>query len=181
MDATTHDGVVTDPNLAPLADKTVGDDAVQKVQLASAFQARTGRPWFLAAGFRKPHMPWRFPKSFLQYYSAPAEIKLAAHKTMDLSVPPIAHHTPDLQQQAGGDPYHPMPDVTAQWDRLSYYAAVSWVDSQIGRVLDELDSTKATPDTLIVLHSDHGWNLGEHGQWQKCGITSRKLAFHPAL
>ena len=101
-------------------------------------------------------MPWRFPKSFLQYYPKPEEIKLAEHQTMDPSVPPIAHHTPDLQAQAGGDPYHPMPAVTAHWDRLSYYASVSWIDRQIGRVLDQLDAEKATPETLVLLHSDHG-------------------------
>eukprot|EP01050_Picozoa_sp_SAG11_P002500 SAG11_NODE_128_length_15542_cov_6.432105_2_plen_645_part_00 len=163
--STTDSGVVTDPEIGPLCDKTIGDDAVAKLQLASAFTARTGRPWFLAAGFRKPHMPWRFPKRFLQYYPAAAEIELAAHPTMDASVPPIAHHTPDLQAQAGGDPYHTMPNMTAQWDRLSYYAAVSWTDSQIGRVLDELETLQMKANTLIILHSDHGWNLGEHGQW----------------
>ena len=155
LDAAAHDGTVSDPNVAPLCDKIIGDDAVAKLQLATAFQKRTGRPWFLAAGFRKPHMPWRFPKSFLQLYSPPAGIKLAEHRTLDPSVPPIAHHTPDLQSQSGGDPYNPMPNETAQWSRLSYYAAVSWVDSQIGRVLDELDTLKATKNTLIVLHSDH--------------------------
>ena len=100
-------------------------------------------------------MPWRFPQSFLEHYPPPAGIALAAHRTMDPSVPPIAHHTPDLQAQAGGDPYSPMPNITAQWDRLSYYGSVSWTDSQIGRVLDAIDVAKVTPDTLIVLHSDH--------------------------
>ena len=69
---------------------------------------------------------------------------------------PLAAAVLAPQAQAGGDPYHPMPAVTAHWDRLSYYASVTWVDSQIGRVLDQLDTVKATPETLIILHSDHG-------------------------
>jgi iduronate 2-sulfatase len=75
-----------------------------------------------------------------------------------------------------------------QHDRLYYYSAVSWVDSRIGAVLDELDRQALTSETLVVMHADHGWNLGgkstifshvytpthaymrssaEHGQWQK--------------
>jgi len=60
-----------------------------------------------------------------------------------------------------------MADTIAQHDRLYYYSAVSWVDSRVGAVLAELDSLGLTDDTLVVMHSDHGWNLGEHGQWQK--------------
>ncbi len=191
--AADHNGVISDPDQAPLCDKTIGDDAVAKLQLASAFKQRTGRPWFLAAGFRKPHMPWRFPKSFLQYYGVPAQIELAKHRTMDPSVPPIAHHTPDLQSQSGGDPYHPMPNLTAQWSRLSYYGAVSCalpsvhvcghrlhsvsltlflrltgVDSQIGRVIDTLTEVKATADTLIVFHSDHVSQPTQHADARAC-------------
>lgn len=158
---------MNDPDLAPLCDKIIGDDAVAKLQLASAFKKQTGRPWFLNVGFRKPHMGWRFPAAFLKYYAAPEDTVLAAHPTMDMSVPSIAHHTPDLGSQDGGNPYMPMPNTTAQWSRLSYYSAVSWVDSQLGRVISELDTQKQTAETLVVLHADHGWNLGEHGQWQK--------------
>lgn len=100
IQAAAADGTVTDPNVAPLCDKIIGDDAVAKLKLAAAFTVRTGRPWFLACGFRKPHMPWRFPASFLQLYAPPAGIKLAEHRTLDPSVPPIAHHTPDLQSKS---------------------------------------------------------------------------------
>ena len=164
LTAATEEGVMTDPNLANLCDKTIADDAIAKLQLASAFKKETGRPFFLNCGFRKPHMAWRYPAAFLKYYPDPSAIVTAAHPTMDPSVPPIAHHTPDLQSQAGGNPFVVMNKTTAQWSRLSYYSAVSWMDSQLGRVVDELDTQKLTDDTLIVLHSDHGWNLGEHGE-----------------
>jgi len=165
---TTAAGDPTDTNTtAALCDKTIGDDAVAKLELASHLAGTTGRPFFLASGFRKPHMPWRFPKHFLEQYPAPAEIAAALHPIMDASVPPIAHHTPDLQSQGGGDPYHALNTSLAQLDRLFYYASATWTDSQIGRVLSRLDTLRHTDDTVVVFHSDHGWALGEHGQWQK--------------
>jgi iduronate 2-sulfatase len=112
-------------------------------------------------------MPWRFPSPWLSHLPPAAEIALAAHPTMDRSVPPIAHHTPDLQSQAGGDPFDAMNATLARLDRLFYYSSVAWMDSQVGRVIDELDTLGLTDSTLTVLHSDHGWALGEHGQWQK--------------
>jgi len=162
----TEEGVVNDGS-APLADKVIGDDAVAKLRLASLQQKATGRPFFLAVGFRKPHMPWRFPKPFLDKYPAADGIAVAQHPTMHSSVPTIAHHSPDLQTKAGGDPFHPMNKSLAQHERLYYYGAISWVDSRVGLVLSELDSLSLTQSTLTVLHSDHGWALGEHGQWQK--------------
>ena len=112
-------------------------------------------------------MPWRFPAPYTKFYPDIGQIKLAVHPTMDETVPSIAHHTPDLQFQEGGNPYKKMNDTLAQHDRLYYYSAVSWTDSRIGVVLTELDALGLTDDTLVVMHSDHGWNLGEHGQWQK--------------
>ena len=100
---------------------------------------------------------WRFPAPYTKLYPPVGSIELAAHPTMDASVPPIAHHTPDLQFQNGGNPYVKMNDTLAQHDRLYYYSAVSWVDSRIGAVLDELDKQELTQETLVVMHSDHGW------------------------
>ena len=165
---TDKDGHPTDPaNVAPLCDKTIGDDAVAKLQLAAKYATVAGRPFMLAAGFRKPHMPWRFPKTLLDEYPAATEITTALYPTLDPSVPPIAHHTPDLQSMGGGDPWHALNKTYAQLDRLFYYASASWTDLQIGRVLAELDTLALTASTLVVFHSDHGWALGEHGQWQK--------------
>mgnify|MGYP002630480508 CR=1 FL=1 len=93
---------------------------------------------------------------------------LGAEQGLDASVPPIAHHSPDLGSESGlPSPYVPMDRSLAQHERLYYYAATSWVDSRIGLVLGELDRLELAPITLAVLHSDHGWALGEHGQWQK--------------
>jgi hypothetical protein len=147
----------------PLADKIVADDALTKLELAAAGLHDTGRPFLLAAGFRKPHMSWRFPKPFLDFYPDADQIQVAAHPTQDYSIPPIAHRDPTLQSS----PYLAMDTALAQTNRLFYYAAISWVDSQIGRVLNKLEELGLANETLTILHSDHGWSLGESGQWQK--------------
>lgn len=164
---TDADGNTDPTQTASLCDKTIGDDAIAKLEIGAKHQVSTGRPFMLSVGFRKPHMPWRFPKHFLDNYPPAEQIAIALHPTMDPSVPPIAHHTPDLGSMGGGDPWHALNKSYAQQDRLFYYAAATWTDSQIGRVLDKLDSLALTPSTLVVFHSDHGWALGEHGQWQK--------------
>jgi len=60
-----------------------------------------------------------------------------------------------------------MDDTSARRFRLYYAATISWVDTQLGRVLDELSATGLSNDTIVVMHSDHGWSLGEQGEWQK--------------
>merc|ERR1711968_211979 len=89
---------------APLCDKIISDDAILKLRLAASYREKTGRPFFLAAGFRKPHMPWRFPEPFLSHYPDVSNIATAAHPTLHVSVPPIAHHSPDLGSQNGASP-----------------------------------------------------------------------------
>lgn len=157
-----------DPDeLVPFEDKVIADEALKKLEIASEYTQRTGKPFFLAVGFRKPHMPWKFPAPWLAELPPLEETETALHPTMDASVPVIAHHGPDLQD----DPFH-FPSATfnltmARAARFFYHAAVAWMDFQVGRVVDALDASGLANDTLVVLHSDHGWSLGEHGQWQK--------------
>jgi arylsulfatase A-like enzyme len=65
------------------------------------------------------------------------------------------------------DPYVPLARAAAQLERRQYYAAVSWVDRQIGSVLDALEESGLAADTAVVLHADHGFSLGEQGEWEK--------------
>lgn len=161
---TTEDGIVRHPRKTKqLCDRVIADDAVVKLRLAAQNRQDTGQPFFLAAGFRKPHLPFRFPESMLSLLPPEDKVDVALHPTLDASVPPIAHHDSGPQ----GNPYIPVDNRTARQWRLYYRAAVAWADSQIGRVLSELDSLGLTNETMVVLHSDHGWSLGEHGEWQK--------------
>ncbi len=160
----TRDGTLLEAgDDAQLCDRVIADDAVVKLRLATSSRARGGAPWFLAAGFRKPHTPFRVPAPWVRDFPGVDETDVAAHATLDGSVAPIAHH----DTGNGADPWHALNASLARAWRLYYRASVAWVDSQLGRVLDALDASGAAGDTLVVLHSDHGWSLGEHGEWEK--------------
>ena len=119
--------------------------------------ARTGKPFFLAAGFHKPHLPWTAPRRFFDLYPA-GSIPEPASSTM--------HNVPDvaLQTELSG--------FTAPKSRTEaiagYYACISFTDENIGLLLDTLDRTHLWETTLVVLLSDNGWHLGDHGGlWSK--------------
>ena len=151
----TEDGEPLDGS-GPFCDKVIADDAVAKLRLAAA-----RRPFLVAVGLRKPHTPWRYPSPFLGNQS-----DVAAHGALDPSVAPIALSSMTTRGFQA-DPFSPLPRANGSAFRRHYYAATAWMDSQLGRVLDALDATGLASSTLVVLHGDHGWSLGEHGAWQK--------------
>ena len=129
-----------------------------------------GGPWFLAAGFRRPHVPWMMPQRYWDMYS-PADIPTVLHRKRPVDSPDIAYHNQGVFLNSNGTKYLPMPvpfpPEIQQSVRHAYYASVSWVDSQIGRVLQALDEMSLTDSTLVVLFGDHGYQLGEHDSWHK--------------
>ena len=144
-------------------DGQVADYAV--AQLGKA--ASQGKPFFFAVGFAKPHLPFVAPKRYWDLYD-PAKIELAPnpyhpHNAPDYSV----LGTSEMRQYDGIPKEGPVPDDLARQLKHGYYAAVSYTDAQIGRVLAELDRLKLRENTIIVLWGDHGWKLGEHGEWTK--------------
>jgi iduronate 2-sulfatase len=145
----------------PLTDKVTGDDGLAKLRAALA--AGPSHPFYLAVGFRKPHLPFRAPAPYQDLYPPATLVPLARFQTLDRSVPPIAYHASGLW----GDPYHAMPAAAAQRNRLNYWAAISWMDHQVGVLLDALEAAGRANDTLVVFHSDHGYSLGEGGSWEK--------------
>lgn len=90
----TKDGVVLDGS-KPLCDKTLGDDAVRKLSLAAANRRTTGTPLFMAVGFRKPHLPFRFPQPWLAEYPGQEEIATAKHNVLTRQCRPwrLLHQT----------------------------------------------------------------------------------------
>jgi uncharacterized sulfatase len=122
-----------------------------------------GKPWFLAVGFRKPHDPYIAPKKYFEPYPLEA-VTGPAHPRDDESDIPAAAYPPVR---------HNLGALEGREYRRAYYACISFMDAQLGRVLDALDASGAASNTMIVFFGDHGLHLGEHGWWNKVTLFER--------
>jgi len=122
------------------------------------------RPFFVAVGFFRPHTPYVAPRDpYFGYYS-PEEMPLVHGVNQDQAdIPPAALQSFKKEQQMLTD------DLRRQCVQ-AYYASVSFLDAQVGRVLDALDRLGLANNTIIVFTSDHGYHMGEHGLWQKMSL-----------
>ncbi len=152
--ADVPDNFYLDGKVAELAVSTLQDISKKK------------EPFFLAVGFAKPHLPFVSPKKYWDLYD-PAKIELAPNKFR-------AKDSPDYAILPGGElrnyygiPTTSIPDDLARQLKHGYYAAISYTDAQVGKVLDELDRLDLRKNTIVVLWGDHGWKLGEHDAWCK--------------
>lgn len=141
-DAQQTDGMVADQTIALLRDA-----------------AMSGKPFFLAAGFYRPHVPEIVPKAYFDLYpSDRVGIERKTPEQLSKVLPAAKVVAPDDYA------------MTAEEQRAftrAYYAATSFMDAQVGRVLRAVEELGLADDTIIVFTSDHGYLLGEHGQWQK--------------
>jgi len=125
------------------------------------------KPFFLAAGFLKPHLPFNAPKKYWDLYDHD-EIRLADNPFAPKGSPPFALTSfGELRNYDDMPAKGPVPEEDARRLIHGYLACVSYTDAQIGRVLDELDRLGLADETAVVLWGDHGWKLGEHGSWCK--------------
>ena len=125
-------------------------------------------PFFLAVGFMKPHLPFNAPAKYWDQYD-PASISLAEFDHMPSGAPKEAKHNWGELRNYRDIPEAPEPvsrDMALML-RHGYYAATSYADAQIGKVLRALDDLDLAENTIVVLMGDHGWSLGEHGLWAK--------------
>lgn len=123
-----------------------------------------GKPFFLAAGFHKPHLPWTAPRAFFDLYP-PGALQPKPEPALR-EVPAIA-----LQTELSG---FAQPESREEAIR-GYYACVSFTDSHVGLLLDQLDRLDLWKDTVVVLLSDNGFHLGDHG-----GLWAKLSAFDAA-
>ena len=128
----------------------------------------TGKPFFLACGFLKPHLPFYAPKKYWDLYDRNT-IRVAENQYRP-------QHAPNALRGSGEiHSYHNrhLEYNSDQWHRSclhGYYACVSYVDAQIGRMLDTLDELGLRKNTIVILWGDHGWHLGEHNFWGKHNV-----------
>ncbi len=145
------------------ADGRIANEGIQRLQ---AYKA-SGQSFFLALGFTKPHLPYCAPKKYWDLYD-PNTLPLAEIGVPPSDAPDFAGKTiMELNQ------YKPIPNdppLTEEMTRTlihGYYASMSYMDAQLGRVLDELSRLGLDENTIIVLWGDHGYHLGDHGMWTK--------------
>lgn len=143
------------------------------------------KPFFLACGFTKPHMPWYVPQQYFDRYPLDG-IELPITTEDDLEDVPdfgkklaIQVYDPSGERNfavPGGDHHNVL--AHNQWHRAvqSYLSTISFVDAHVGRLLDTLENSGHANDTIVVLWGDHGWHLGEKEHWRKHAlwdVTSR--------
>lgn len=141
-------------------DGLLADDAQWVLERCAA---RDQRPFFLAVGFYRPHTPYVAPQSYFDDYAL-AEMPL---------VEGIAEDVKDLPADALGSHKKEHELLTDELRReaiQAYYASITFMDAQVGRVLAALDELGLADNTIVVFTSDHGYHLGEHGLWQKMSL-----------
>jgi iduronate 2-sulfatase len=148
-------------------DGRIAEEAIQSLRTPK------DRPFFLAVGFWKPHLPFNAPKRYWDLYD-PDAIPAPAPPAPPLHVPEIAlHDFRELRRYQEMPTKGPLTPEQVRHLRHGYYAAVSFVDAQIGKVIAALDSLELASRTIVVLWSDHGFHLGEHGLWAKTSNFER--------
>ncbi|MGL5683018.1 MAG: sulfatase [Marinifilaceae bacterium] len=149
------------------ADGNIATLAVERIQAMS----NSNTPTFLCVGFYKPHLPFNAPKRYWDLYNRDA-IELTDYSAIPEGIHRASlHNSHEIKQYILGDEEAslntPYSEAYARKLVHAYLACVSYVDAQIGKVLDALEQTGQADNTLVVVWGDHGWHLGEHSSWGK--------------
>ncbi len=129
------------------------------------------KPWFIGLGYLRPHVPHVAPDRFFDLYPL-SQIHPVVNPTGDLDDIPLASEIAinSRARDIGG-----MSEATKKEAIRAYYASVSYMDWQVGRVLAELDRKNLRRNTIIVFWGDHGWHLGEHHRWHKRSLFEESM------
>lgn len=160
---------------ADVPDEFYVDGVATKLAVDYINDYSSDKPLFLAVGFQKPHLPFCAPKKYWDMYNR-NEIPLAQYKKKAIDTPDYAYHnSPELMSYTDIKPvakfskeYNTILPESKERELIhGYYACVSFMDAQIGRLLDALEKKGMAENTAIVFWGDHGWHLGDHGMWNK--------------
>jgi iduronate 2-sulfatase len=164
---------------ADVHDSTYMDGkTAEKVLLDLQRLKEMDRPFFLATGFLKPHLPFNAPEKYWKIYDG--KVTLPGNNHPPENAPPESlHNFGELRAYAGVPAEGPVTDDFARELIHGYYACVSYTDAQIGKILDELERLELDRTTIVILWGDHGWNLREHGLW--CKHCNYETSLHTPL
>lgn len=151
--------------------------------------SKSNKPFFFAVGIAKPHLPFVAPKKYWDLYNR-EKMPVAEYQEKSKNAVDIAYHNSgEIRAYSDIPPLTSFTDqkdfgLTLPMDKQKelihgYYAAVSYTDALVGKLLNTLDSLGLTKNTIIVLWGDHGWHLGDHNLW--CKHTNFEQATHAPL
>ncbi|MBI9019310.1 MAG: sulfatase [Phycisphaerae bacterium] len=159
---------------ADVPDNAYQDGKVAQKTIADLRRLKKkGKPFFLACGFWRPHLPFNAPKKYWDMYRR-EDIDMAPNRFKPSNLPSACGDSGEINQYArvagrkSTDEFH-------REARHGYYACVSYVDAQIGKILAELKSQGLADNTIVILWGDHGWHLGEHDFWGKHNTLNNAL------
>lgn len=166
-DCPCRDECFEDGATAVAAEKRLGE-------VAEAWH-KDKKNFFLGVGFHRPHLPFIAPSRFFSALPSAEDFPLAAHAHIPSGAPAIASShswecraNKDVEAAVNDTTYEAIvADAKARELRRGYYAARSFVDHCIGRVLGAIEENGLSDDTVVAIIGDHGWHLGEQGQWGK--------------
>lgn len=141
-------------------DRLMAEDAEWVLERCAKKQ---DRPFFLAVGFFRPHTPYVAPRKYFELYPENQMPVVTGVKEDQNDIPPAGLGSSKKEQDN-------MSDDLRRQARQAYYASISFMDAQVGRVVDALDRLGLSENTIIVFTSDHGYHMGEHGLWQKMSL-----------
>lgn len=160
---------------ADIPDNAYPDGAIADGAVRFLTDYHSDKPFFLAVGFKKPHLPFCAPKKYWDLYHRET-MPLATYRKKAVGSPEFAYHKcgelqlytdiPSLISFSDIENVK-IPDEKAHELVHGYYACISYIDAQIGKIVEALEKSGCLNNTIIVLWGDHGWHLGDHGLWNK--------------
>lgn len=138
-------------------------DGLIAAEVVKLLEEKQNESFFLACGFFRPHTPYVAPKKWFDLYPLENCTPVDLPSNYREGLPAGAFGSHKKEQDA-------MTDRQRREAIQAYYASISFMDAQVGKLLDALDRLKLSDKTIVVFHSDHGYHLSEHGLWQKMSI-----------
>ena len=154
---------------------TDGAIRVSALSLLDEVSKDSNKPFFLAVGFKRPHLPFVAPKKYWDLYDKDA-IQLAAFQKKSENGTDLAYHnsgemrsyfSPEVEYKLNEENLLEMDKDLQKKLIHGYYACVSFVDAQVGKIIEKLKQKDLDKNTIIVVWGDHGWHLGDHSLWNK--------------
>jgi len=135
--------------------------------VSEQFQKNHEKPFFLACGIYRPHLPWYVPKKYFDMF--PLE-SIQLPKVLENDLDDLGERARDIAHRAGNYHKHVLEADQCKQGVQGYLASIAFCDAMLGRLLDALESSPYADNTIIVLWSDHGWQLGEKEHWRKFAL-----------